>query len=155
MGIVNAVSLWETASGTGKTCESLLNFTWWKRIGYGFIFLYLYHLSAANQPHSKVCMHSYLFPFPVSHQTHNATEYESAISKPLFTEGSSACSFVSCDSIRQHFYHPVYRSFWSIFMLIGVATVVLAGFIIICAAPFTSPRLYKTGGGLFLVSGRT
>lgn len=40
-------------------------------------------------------------------------------------------------------------------MLIGVAAVVLAGFIIICAAPFTSPRLYKTGGGLFLVSGTT
>lgn len=38
-------------------------------------------------------------------------------------------------------------------MLIGVAAVVLGGFIIICAAPFTSPRLYKTGGGLFLVSG--
>lgn len=38
-------------------------------------------------------------------------------------------------------------------MLIGVAAVVLGGFVIICAAPFTSPRLYKTGGGLFLVSG--
>lgn len=41
-------------------------------------------LSPANQPHSKVCMHSYLFPFPVSHQTHNATEYDSAISKCLW-----------------------------------------------------------------------
>lgn len=45
-----------------------------------FLFLYLY---TANQPHSKVCIHSYLFPFPVSHQTHNATEYDSAISKQL------------------------------------------------------------------------
>lgn len=38
-------------------------------------------------------------------------------------------------------------------MLMGVAAVVLGGFVIICAAPFTSPGLYKTGGGLFLVSG--
>ncbi|XP_077393488.1 transmembrane protein 182 isoform X3 [Festucalex cinctus] len=78
-----------------------------------------------NQPHLKVCMHSYLFPFPVSHSTHNATAYESAI---------------------------IYRSFWSIFMLVGVAAAVLAGFFVICAAPFASHCLYKTGGGFFLVS---
>lgn len=50
-----------------------------------FVFLFLafvvFSLSLANQPHSKVCMHAYLFPFPISHQTHNATEYDSAISK--------------------------------------------------------------------------
>jgi len=39
-------------------------------------------------------------------------------------------------------------------MLIGVAAVVLGGFVIICAAPFASPRLYKAGGGLFLASGK-
>ncbi|XP_056287790.1 transmembrane protein 182 isoform X3 [Pseudoliparis swirei] len=86
----------------------------------------LWKLWFTNQPHSKICMHAYLFPFPVSHQTHNATEYETAI---------------------------IYRGFWSIFMLIGVAAVVLGGFVIICAAPFASPRLYKAGGGLFLASG--
>ncbi|XP_038575638.1 transmembrane protein 182 [Micropterus salmoides] len=86
----------------------------------------LWKLWFTNQPHSKVCTPAYLFPFPVSHQTHNVTEYDSAI---------------------------IYRSFWSIFMLIGVAAVVLGGFIIICAAPFASHRLYKAGGGLFLASG--
>uniref|UniRef100_A0A8C3AJE0 Transmembrane protein 182 n=2 Tax=Cyclopterus lumpus TaxID=8103 RepID=A0A8C3AJE0_CYCLU len=86
----------------------------------------MWKLWFTNQPHSKVCMHAYLFPFPVSHQTHNATEYETAI---------------------------IYRGFWSIFMLIGVAAVVLGGFFIICAAPFASHRLYKAGGGLFLASG--
>ncbi|XP_060945254.1 transmembrane protein 182 [Limanda limanda] len=86
----------------------------------------LWKLWFTNQPHSKVCTHAYLFPFPVSHQTHNATEYDSAI---------------------------IYRGFWSIFMLIGVAAVVLAGFFIICAAPFASYRLYKAGGSLFLTSG--
>ena len=40
-------------------------------------------------------------------------------------------------------------------MLIGVAAVVLGGFIIICAAPFASHRLYKAGGSLFLTSGET
>nr|XP_057938737.1 transmembrane protein 182 [Doryrhamphus excisus] len=79
-----------------------------------------------NQPHFKVCIHSYLFPFPVSHHTHNATAYESAI---------------------------IYRGFWSIFMLIGVAAVILGGFIIICAAPFANHCLYKTGGSFFLASG--
>ncbi|XP_059199053.1 transmembrane protein 182 [Centropristis striata] len=77
-------------------------------------------------PYSKLCVHAYLFPFPISHQTHNATEYDSAI---------------------------IYRGFWSIFMLIGVAAVLLGGFFIICAAPFASHRLYKAGGGLFLASG--
>ncbi|XP_028993698.1 transmembrane protein 182 [Betta splendens] len=86
----------------------------------------LWKLWFTNQAHSKECVHAYLFPFPVSPQTHNATEYDSAI---------------------------IYRGFWSIFMLIGVAAVLLGGFFIICAAPFTSHRLYKAGGGLFLASG--
>ncbi|KAJ8409989.1 hypothetical protein AAFF_G00210300 [Aldrovandia affinis] len=79
-----------------------------------------------NQPPSKVCMHAYLFPFPVSEQTHNATTYDSAI---------------------------IYRGFWSIFMLVGLVAVVMGGFIIICAAPFASHRLYKAGGGLFIAAG--
>ncbi|KAL0963497.1 hypothetical protein UPYG_G00307200 [Umbra pygmaea] len=78
-----------------------------------------------NQPHSKECRPAYLFPYPVSQQTHNSTAYESAI---------------------------IYRGFWSVFMLIGVTAVVLGGFFIICAAPFASHRLYKAGGGLFLMS---
>ncbi|KAM9709223.1 transmembrane protein 182 [Menidia menidia] len=86
----------------------------------------LWKLWFTNQPNSKICMPAYLFPFPVSHQTHNTTEYNSAI---------------------------IYRGFWSVFMLIGVVAVALGGFIIICAAPFASHRLYKAGGGLFLASG--
>lgn len=39
-------------------------------------------------------------------------------------------------------------------MLVGVAAVVAGGFIIICAAPFASHRLYKAGGGLYLISGK-
>ncbi|KAL6484844.1 hypothetical protein MHYP_G00068890 [Metynnis hypsauchen] len=79
-----------------------------------------------NQPHSKICIHAYLFPFPLSEQAHNATTYDSAI---------------------------IYRGFWSVFVLLGVTAVILGGFIIICAAPFASYCLYKAGGGLFLISG--
>lgn len=60
-----------------------------------FLLLYLYLPSSANQPHSKVCIHSYLFPFPVSHQTHNATEYDSAISKQHFYVDQ--CHMFVCD----------------------------------------------------------
>lgn len=120
---------------------------------------HLFFLPAANQPHSKVCMPAYLFPFPVSHQTHNATEYDSAISEyyVLFNAVNSVNSFSSCNPLMHSWLKrlcpPVYRGFWSIFMLIGVVAVALAGFVIICAAPFASHRLYKAGGGLFLASG--
>lgn len=80
-GIVNSASLWEMASGAGRACDTLLNFTWWKRRGSLLFCFTCAFPSSANQPYSKVCIHSYLFPFPVSHQTHNATQYDSAISK--------------------------------------------------------------------------
>ncbi|XP_072300832.1 transmembrane protein 182 [Eucyclogobius newberryi] len=86
----------------------------------------IWKLWFTNQPYSKVCTHAYLFPFPVSQQSHNATQYDSAI---------------------------IYRGFWSIFMLVGVAAVVIGGFFIICAAPFASHCLYKTGGSLLLAAG--
>lgn len=38
-------------------------------------------------------------------------------------------------------------------MLLGVLTVVVASFLIICAAPFASHILYKAGGGFFLIAG--
>ena len=41
----------------------------------------LFCFSTANEPYHKLCMPAYLFPFPVSQQSHNATSYDSAISK--------------------------------------------------------------------------
>nr|XP_034957153.1 transmembrane protein 182-like [Zootoca vivipara] len=38
-------------------------------------------------------------------------------------------------------------------MLLGVVTVVVASFFIICAAPFGSHVLYKVGGGFFITAG--
>ncbi|XP_017265608.1 transmembrane protein 182 [Kryptolebias marmoratus] len=82
----------------------------------------------ANRPDLKSCGPAYLIPYPpiTKNETDSPTDYEPAI---------------------------IYRGFWSIFMLISVATVVLGGFLIICAAPFASHCLYKTGGCLFLISG--
>ncbi|KAG1945538.1 transmembrane protein [Pimephales promelas] len=79
-----------------------------------------------NQPHERVCKPAYLLPFPIPDDIYNTTSYQTAI---------------------------IYRGFWSVSMLVGVATVVAGGFIIICAAPFASHRLYKAGGGLYLISG--
>ncbi|KAG8451854.1 hypothetical protein GDO86_003882 [Hymenochirus boettgeri] len=79
-----------------------------------------------NQAPTKNCTHAYLSPFPQSRDNYNSTSYHSAV---------------------------VYRGFWNVFMLLGVVTAVAAGFLIICAAPFTNHRLYKAGGGLFITSG--
>ncbi|XP_056321033.1 transmembrane protein 182 [Danio aesculapii] len=79
-----------------------------------------------NQPHARECKPAYLLPFPFPDPIYNTTNYESAI---------------------------IYRGFWSVSMLVGVAAVVAGGFIIICAAPFASHRLYKAGGALYFISG--
>ncbi|XP_026074621.1 transmembrane protein 182-like [Carassius auratus] len=79
-----------------------------------------------NQPHARQCKPAYLLPFPFPDQSYNTTSYQTAI---------------------------IYRGFWSVFMLLGVAAVVAGGFIVICAAPFANHCLYKAGGGLYLISG--
>lgn len=66
-----------------------------KRKSFVLLYLRLPLPSSANQPYSKVCIHSYLFPFPVSHQTHNATQYDSAISKQHFY--GDKCHMFVCD----------------------------------------------------------
>ncbi|KFV41873.1 Transmembrane protein 182 [Tyto alba] len=79
-----------------------------------------------NQSPSKNCTHAYLSPFPLIRDEHNSTSYDSAI---------------------------IYRGFWTVFMLLGVVTIVMASFFIICAAPFASHVLYKAGGGFFIIAG--
>ncbi|XP_027756221.1 transmembrane protein 182 [Empidonax traillii] len=79
-----------------------------------------------NQSPSKNCTHAYLSPFPLLRDEHNSTSYDSAI---------------------------IYRGFWTVLMLLGVLTIVMASFFIICAAPFASHILYKAGGGFFIIAG--
>ncbi|XP_057278258.1 transmembrane protein 182 isoform X2 [Pezoporus wallicus] len=78
-----------------------------------------------NQSPSKNCTHAYLSPFPLIRDEHNSTSYDSAI---------------------------IYRGFWTVLMLLGVVTIVMASFFIICAAPFASHILYKAGGGFFIIA---
>ncbi|NXV91297.1 TM182 protein, partial [Calonectris borealis] len=79
-----------------------------------------------NQSPSKNCTHAYLSPFPLIRDEQNSTSYDSAI---------------------------IYRGFWTVLMLLGVLTIVMASFFIICAAPFASHILYKAGGGFFIIAG--
>ncbi|KAH0624589.1 hypothetical protein JD844_032230 [Phrynosoma platyrhinos] len=79
-----------------------------------------------NQSPSKNCTHAYLSPFPLLRDEYNSTAYNSAI---------------------------IYRGFWSVLLLLGVVTVIVASFFIICAAPFGSHVLYKAGGGFFITAG--
>uniref|UniRef100_A0A4W5K9L5 Transmembrane protein 182 n=1 Tax=Hucho hucho TaxID=62062 RepID=A0A4W5K9L5_9TELE len=85
----------------------------------------VWHFWITNQPHQKVCVPAYLFPFYASEPSTNYQAPETA----------------------------VYRAFWSIFLLVGVVTVMIGGFVIICASPLASHRLYKVGGALLLTGG--
>ncbi|KAJ8003809.1 hypothetical protein DPEC_G00152260 [Dallia pectoralis] len=78
-----------------------------------------------NQPHQKYCVSAYLFPLAGSDPTKEYQLHDSA--------------------------H--YRAFWSIFLLVGVSTVVIGVFLIICGSPFANRRLYKIGGAFFLTGG--
>ncbi|XP_024301522.1 transmembrane protein 182 [Oncorhynchus tshawytscha] len=85
----------------------------------------MWHFWITNQPHQKVCVPAYLFPFYASEQS---TDYQAPDT-------------------------AVYRAFWSIFLLVGVVTLIIGGFVIICASPLASHRLYKVGGALLLTGG--
>eukprot|EP00064_Thunnus_orientalis_P009434 superscaffoldBa00001198_g9458 len=39
----------------------------------------------------------------------------------------------------------IFRTFWSIFLVTGVAAVVIGGFIVMCAGPLSNHKLYKVG----------
>uniref|UniRef100_A0A8D3AFE9 Transmembrane protein 182 n=1 Tax=Scophthalmus maximus TaxID=52904 RepID=A0A8D3AFE9_SCOMX len=68
-----------------------------------------------------------------------------------------------CESLqhgRTHTVYPktlafpsVFRTFWSIFLVSGVAAVVTGAFVLICACPLTNHKLFKVGGALQLCGG--
>uniref|UniRef100_A0A8C8GIT0 Transmembrane protein 182 n=1 Tax=Oncorhynchus tshawytscha TaxID=74940 RepID=A0A8C8GIT0_ONCTS len=86
----------------------------------------VWHFWITNQPHQKVCVPAYLFLIYASEQS---TDYQAPDT-------------------------AVYRAFWSIFLLVGVVTVMIGGFVIICASLLASHRLYKVGGALLLTGCR-
>ncbi|XP_029374776.1 transmembrane protein 182-like isoform X2 [Echeneis naucrates] len=92
-----------------------------------------WNLWLLTQPSSRLCQTAFLFPFPV---------------KGLRAEPHGS---------PQEPYEPdsaiVFRTFWSIFLVSGVAAVVTGGFLVICAGPLSKHQLYKVGGTLQLCGG--
>ncbi|KAM3857091.1 transmembrane protein 182-like [Diretmus argenteus] len=85
----------------------------------------------SDQPSLKVCQPAFLFPFPV---------YE-PIQHNLPAQPSEPDSAI------------VFRTFWSIFLIASVVTVVIGGFTVICAGPLANHQLYKVGGALQFCAG--
>lgn len=78
-----------------------------------------------NQPPSKHCQAAFLFPFPASRLM---------IGRSLATEpyeGHSA---------------TVFRTFWGIFLVVGLTAVTTGAFVAVCASPLASHGLFKMGG---------
>ncbi|XP_061919021.1 transmembrane protein 182-like [Entelurus aequoreus] len=85
-----------------------------------------------SPPHVKVCHAAFLFPFPAR--------------GPFWSGESPAEPY-------EHHSAVVFRTFWSIFLITGVATVVAGGLTVVCAAPLSNPKLYRAGGALLLCGG--
>lgn len=85
-----------------------------------------------NQPPSKRCHVAFLFPFPASRVINGRSL------APEMYEGNSAI---------------VFRTFWGIFLVVGLTAVTAGGFVAVCAGPLASRRLFTMGGALQLCGG--
>ncbi|XP_059184318.1 transmembrane protein 182-like [Centropristis striata] len=98
--------------------------------------LSIWDLWISNQPPSKICNAAFLFPFPVNEPMRSRVEPHSLPIEPY-----------------EHHSAIVFRTFWSIFLVTGLGSVVIGGFVVVCAGPLTNHRLYKVGGTLLLCGG--
>ncbi|XP_030225162.1 transmembrane protein 182 isoform X1 [Gadus morhua] len=78
-----------------------------------------------NQPKSKVCIHGYLFPLPVTlgqvpHPIYDAT--------------------------------AVFRGFWTPLITLGAASALTGLFLLLCGVPFFSQKLYRLGGAFLIAA---
>ncbi|KAI1898915.1 hypothetical protein AGOR_G00077310 [Albula goreensis] len=78
-----------------------------------------------NQPAPKFCNHGYLFPLPVA---------VGPVPHPTYDATA------------------VFRGFWTMLIVLAVAASVTGGFLLVCAVPFTSHKLYKVGGVLLMIA---
>nr|XP_046263165.1 transmembrane protein 182-like [Scatophagus argus] len=78
-----------------------------------------------NQPESKICVHGYLFPLPVTlgHVPH--PNYDTT---------------------------AVFRGFWTMLIILGLVAALTGGFLLVCGVPFISHRLYKLGGAFLIAA---
>ncbi|KAL6479671.1 hypothetical protein MHYP_G00107040 [Metynnis hypsauchen] len=78
-----------------------------------------------NQPRSKTCVHGYLFPLPVA---------IGPVPHPIYDATA------------------VFRGFWTMLIILAIAASVTGGFLLVCAVPFVSHKLYKAGGAFFITA---
>ncbi|XP_061691042.1 transmembrane protein 182-like [Syngnathoides biaculeatus] len=78
-----------------------------------------------NQPESKVCVHGYLFPLPV---------VLGPVPHPSY-DGTA-----------------VFRGFWTVFMILALASSLTGSFLLVCGVPFISHKLYKVGGAFLIIA---
>ncbi|XP_034037351.1 transmembrane protein 182-like [Thalassophryne amazonica] len=76
-----------------------------------------------NQPQSKVCIHGYLFPLPVTVGQVPHPNYDTT---------------------------AVFRGFWTLLIILGLVSALTGGFVLLCGVPFRSHRFYRLGG-IFLI----
>ncbi|XP_029968123.1 transmembrane protein 182-like [Salarias fasciatus] len=78
-----------------------------------------------NQPDSKVCIHGYLFPLPVALGQVPHPNYDAT---------------------------AVFRGFWTVLVILGLASALAGGFLLVCGVPFISHKLYRLGGALLITA---
>ncbi|XP_061644570.1 transmembrane protein 182-like isoform X2 [Phyllopteryx taeniolatus] len=78
-----------------------------------------------NQPESKVCVQGYLFPFPV---------VLGPVPHPIYDATA------------------VFRGFWTVFIILALASALTGSFLLVCGVPFISHRLYKLGGAFLIIA---
>lgn len=63
-----------------------------------------------------------------------------------------------CKNSTKHWlavvFSSVFRICWTIFFVMGLAAIIIGGFVVICAGPLTNHKLYKVGGALQLLGGK-
>lgn len=78
-----------------------------------------------NQPQAKVCIHGYLFPLPVALGQVPHPSYDAT---------------------------AVFRGFWTVLIILGLASALVGGFLLVCGVPFYSHKLYKLGGAFLIAA---
>ncbi|TNM99108.1 hypothetical protein fugu_013672 [Takifugu bimaculatus] len=103
-----------------------------------------------NQPESKVCVHGYLFPLPVTlgpvpHPSYDAT----AGTEPPQTGGRLGNNDGSRSNVL---FLAVFRGFWTLLIILGLAAALTGGFVLVCGVPFISRKLCRLGGALLIAA---
>ncbi|XP_028671784.1 transmembrane protein 182-like [Erpetoichthys calabaricus] len=79
-----------------------------------------------NQASHKFCIHGYLFPLPVAIGPVPHPSYDAT---------------------------AVFRGFWTAFIVLAITVSLVGGFLLVCAVPFASAKLYRWGGVSLITAG--